>query len=768
MDMIPPLGSDGMMEGRHDGMTEDGKVSAAKVADIADKVFGKSYRDLIPLAVLDLFKGAVESLRGHIEKGRVPGINWKNPFAQLDYEAAAPAEIAGGEELLDKAAALDRLTAIFQELRKPPVIHTGVMLELTREVYVLVREDGTALVHLPPALDKEVAALPEADREGRLAELGAGFKFEPPHLAGTVDAPGGKEDFAADLVFGIRPLTVIEKTSRAFFPILVGLDFKQGDPAAWSEEDRGTLWEAILAQLDALAAPYLEALKGADRLPIPRSGRAVPIRAEYFHAPGRLFDTPRHAAVHSDTLPEIGRWYLQTAFNRTVGMAAAALTRTESRDAILGWQSATVEEVADLVFCRTEVGTSPSYGQNREDILKAFEALRAIPVPIVQIDWKQVGTDRNPRWIKEYKLRVASLLQSYGAVFIERKTGKKVLATDPARKRDLVKGKADRRKTTKALVTQNPADGILQSFPPDRYKLTGFEWRWNTDIAEDFICPKVALDAKRRPRLKLTGGRHIEGSRFINLNRRYFAVQKHLRDSGSKYAPRLLDLIVSEKTHIVTRGKGAVWIEISADKIVKGLDLWTEYQNRPKHVLEDHVAPAVMALIHEKVMLPESGLVPQTDKNPDRRKTPFFRWKVAELWSTVALVPPEEAKEVEDEIVAEAEAAEAALADPAGARKTAGQAVLPGLEELPAPAIPTGQEIRAARKASGLTLRSFADAMSGPDFSTWSRYESGKPIRTTKIAADTWKRVNDFIEKNRPKTASEGGLPEAKKWQTVT
>lgn len=729
-----------MMEGRHDGMMEDGKVSAAEVADIADKVFGKPYRDLVPLAVLDLFKGAVESLRGHIEKGLVPGICWKNPFAQLEYEAAAPAEIAGGE---------DRLSAIFEELKKPPVIHTGVMLELTREVYFLVREDGDALVHLPAALDKEVSALPEADREGRLAELGAGIQFEPPHLAGTVDAPAGKEAFAADLVFGIRPLTLIEKTGRAFFPILVGLDFKQGDPGAWSEEDRGAVWEAILTQLDALAAPYLEALKGAGRLPIPRPGRAAAIRADFFHAPGRLFDTPRHAAVHSDTLPEIGRWFLQSAFNRVVGMAAAALTRTDTRDAILDWQSATVDEVADLVFCRSEEG-SPSHGWQRQDILKSFEALRAIPVPIVKIDWKQIGTDRNPRWIKQYKLRVASLLQSYGAVFVDKETGKEVSGADPAQKKKKIKGKPDRKKTTKELVAQNPADGIMESFPPDRYTLTRFEWRWNTDIAEDFICPQVALDGKNRPRLKLKGGRHIEGSRFINLNRRYFAVQKHLRDAGSKYAPRLLDLIVSEKTHITSRGKGAVWIEISADKIIKGLDLWAEYQNRPKHVLEDHVAPAVMALIREKVMLPDSALVPQTDRNPDRRKAPFYRWKVAELWSTVALVAPEEAKEVEEVIVAEAEAAEAAGLPGPRTKTAVEEAALPGMEEPPGKPVPDGSAVRAARVKVGLNLRRFAEAMDGPDFSTWSRYESGKPIRIGSIPEAVWNRVRDFVKKANP------------------
>ena len=486
-------------------------------------------------------------------------------------------------------------------------------------------------------------------------------------------------------------------------------------------------------------------------VPEPKKG-AIPCpgRADFFHVPGRLFDTPRNATGKGkqEDLPAINRWYQQTAFNRTVGMAAAALTKTESREAILDWQEATVAEVADLVFCRSEEGT-PARGQNREDILKAFEALRAIPVPIVKIDWKQVGTDRNPRWVKEYKLRTASLLQSYGAVFVEKATGKRVDAGDPGYKKDLKKGKADRRKTMKELVAQNPADGILESFPPDRFTLTGFEWRWNTDIAEDFICPQVALDEKNRPRLKLTKGRHIEGSRFINLHRRYFVVQKHLREAGSTYAPRLLDFIVSEKTHIKSHGKGAVWIGIEADKVIKWLGLWSEYEERPKHVLEDHVAPAIMLLIKEKVMLPESWLMPQKDKNEDRRKNPYYRWKVAELWTTVALVPEDEAKEIEDELVKQAEEEAAG----SNSQPEKDQLNLPGIIEDAQP-IPSGADIRAAREAAGVNLRDFARIVNGPAFKTWSNYETGKPIRVGSISPEVWQRVRDFIAQHGEKGQS--------------
>ena len=752
-----------MTEERKDGINEPpAALTVEDTVEMTRAVFQKTLPAWGMLGLLDLLKSAVGNLQHYIKKGKA-GISWDNPFAQLEYEVKILEEDDDEEAPADKPSApadhltIDEAVSLGETLLDIVGSEVSLLEILTRDVHIRQEETASRVI-LPPEVEAEVKSLPEAEQDAKVKKLAAGFENPSLKMEGATDTPAGPQRFALSLVFAIRPLTLDVRRGRGFYPIQVGLDFTEGKPAALSEEDREAIWSFMFEQIDAMAAPHLKALEdqGGDRPSVPKPDRAVPIRTEYFHAPGRLFDTPRNAAKQGD-LPAIGRWYMQTAFNRTVGMAAAALTKTDTREAILDWQSATVDEVADLVFCRSEEGTL-AHGQNREDILKAFESLRAIPVPIVRIDWKQVGTDRSPRWVKEYKLRVASLLQSYGAVFVDKKTGQEAFAADPIRKPDKVKGRTDRRKTIKALVAQNPADGILESFPPDRYTLTRFEWRWNTDIAEDFICPQVALDKKGRPRLKLKKGRHIEGSRFINLNRRYFAVQKHLREAGSKYAPRLLDLIVSEKTHITSRGKGAVWIEIQADKVIKWLDLWVEYQGHPKHVMEDHVAPAVMALIREKVMLPESWLVPQLDKNPDRRKTAFFRWKVAELWSTVALVPPEEAKEVEAELVKEAEGAQS-QPEP----KT-DQAVLPGLEEPPAVPIPAGSVIRAAREAAGLNLRDFASMMDGPAFKTWSLIETGKRSTSAgRIPEAVWKRVRDFIAQHEPAAGTEGGLFDGKK-----
>mgnify|MGYP002683029048 FL=1 len=151
--------------------------------------------------------------------------------------------------------------------------------------------------------------------------------------------------------------------------------------------------------------------------------------------------------------------------------------------------------------------------------------------------------------------------------------------------------------------------------------------------------------------------------------------------------------------------------------------------------------------------MPESWLVPQTDKNPDRRKNPFFRWKVAELWSTVALVPEDEAKEIEDELVKHAEEAELAK----GQNDTsANQSALPGIIEDAQP-IPSGSAIREARNAAGLTIRDFANMIQGPKYATWSNYENGKPIRVKRISPEVWQRVRDFIEKHGRKTDPSDG-----------
>ena len=110
----------------------------------------------------------------------------------------------------------------------------------------------------------------------------------------------------------------------------------------------------------------------------------------------------------------------------------------------------------------------------------------------------------------------------------------------------------------------------------------------------------------------------------------------------------------------------------------------------------------------------------------------------------VALVPEDEAKEIEDELVKQAEAEEAVRSQPQPEKD---QLVLPGLIEAAQP-IPSGPDIRAAREAAGVNLRDFARMMNGPAFKTWSNYETGKPIR---VKSEVWQRVRDFISQHGKK-----------------
>jgi len=87
---------------------------------------------------------------------------------------------------------------------------------------------------------------------------------------------------------------------------------------------------------------------------------------------------------------------------------------------------------------------------------------------------------------------------------------------------------------------------------------------------------------------------------------------------------------------------------------------------------------------------------------------------------------------------------------PADPKTKVDQAALPGIIE-DAQDIPSGSDIRAAREAAGMNLRRFAEHIAGPDFSTWSRYETGKPIRVGSISPDVWERVRDFIAQHGKK-----------------
>jgi len=726
------------------------------------KFLEKEGLDLYGLLTVDLIIDAAERLRKAMKDSGAPGVSWAEPFLQIDYDIE-PEELSAGEWLFqsgeDSDSLIDRIPeeeqrayfenmtdAEFQAWLAQGSTRT-MMISLfrvrTEDAVFIVNEDGEGPAtgwRLPAELNAELDSMTEDEERAKMEEIAAGFVFRQ-EFPGMKTGPEGEEEaWNIALTYAIRPLTAIWE-ERAFFAVQVGLEYIEGDPSGWTAEEQAELWEHIAGWLDSLRKEIKQGGRDIPPVETPDQTQAI-ARTDYFKAPGRLFDTARHAAEHG-LFEDIEKWHSQPPFNQTVSKAAAALTKTNTReDNIMGWQSATVEEIADLVYCRSE--GVPAHGQQRQDILKAFEAIRAAPVPLVKIEWRRIGTARHPRFVKEYGLRVASLFQSYGAIYEEKSSGKEVAIDDPALRNDRIERKPDRRKSVDMIVSNSSARGILETLPPDRYKLKRLEWRWNTDIAEDFICPLTAVDDRGRERRKPIKGFHIEGKRFINIHREYFAVQKELRRSGHRYAPALLDYITSEKAHIKSKASGAVWIEVGADKVIKYLGLWRQYERRPQRVLEERIAPAVTILMGCNVLLPGSWTVPRRDSNEERRKTEYFRWKVAEKFTTVALVSEAEAERIEAEFTEEE--------PPEQTKPEAVQGALPfgDEDENEAVELPTGAEIRAARTAAGVTLREFARMMDGPNKSTWSTYERGETIRVGNISPGTWEKVREFIAENVP------------------
>ena len=739
----------------HKAKTPDKTLSVAEVVGIASEAVlesGVGNPDLHSLAILDLFQAAVRSLGDCLKKGKVAGVNWKNPFALLDYpvglipsEEDEDADLeAVGKERLTKDAALDLLKRIVKELATPDFLIPSVMHGITREVAVAVAADGDAWIILPPALEDEVAALPEAEQEERLDALGAGFDLPPLSFTGTCTTPAGKESFTAALVFGIKPLVIIEAEDRAFFPVMVGLDFKEGDPSAWSEEDRQAILDALVGQIDALAAPYLKAVeaKGEERPAVPEPDRAVAVRAGDFAVAGNYVRPIYGLSKHKQDLPLLQQFYEpQTPLNWAVGLVMFSLT-DEDKVRSGDWQEARIADLEDRVFCLTE-RDAPRRGDHRTDILAEVVKLHTTRNWYYEVDAVKVGR----AWKKRAVIGSQYAIPELQLVFLDTKTGKRAFPADAAVRALTVPLEVKGRRVAQ------PDGKDIPALPKGRWKLDAVRWRWVQSFNDDLLLtPALVADGKRKglPK-KTTRGKVIRKGYLIRVADNVFGALHRLRAEGrgSMYACRLLVMLA----HNLNKTESG----IAADRVFRMLGIAEDYTKRTHKKPEDLVADAVLRLKQRDIgaLLVGSDEYPRTDPNPDRRKGPYYRFIRSPDYT-----PRTGIASKEDALTIEAEYADAGKEDAQPkapvAQPKADQAVLPGMEEPPAPPIPDGSVIRAAREAAGLNLRDFARTMAGPAFKTWANYENGQPIRVKAIPEAVWNRVRDFVAQHGPKAEGTG------------
>ena len=461
-------------------------------------------------------------------------------------------------------------------------------------------------------------------------------------------------------------------------------------------------------------------------IPDTKPKSVFPIRAGDFKVAGGYVHPIFGLSKRKKDLPLLQEYYEpQTPLNWAVGLVMFSLT-DEDKVKTGDWQEASVRDIEDRVFCLTE-RDAPRRGDHRTDILAEVVKLHTTRNWYYEIDTVRVGR----AWTKRATIGSQYAMPELQLIFLDTKTGKRVFPTD-----------ATVRALTKPLevkgrrVTQPDGKGIL-ALPKGPWELEAIRWRWVQAFNDDLlIAPALEEKGKRKglPK-KTTTGKTIRKGYLVKVAGNVLTALHNLRAEGrgEMYASRLL-LMLAHNLNKTEDG-------IAADRVFRMLGIPEDYATTAHEKPEDLVARAVLRLKERDIraLLAGSDEYPRTDLNQDRRKGAYYR-----LIRSPEYTPRTGITSKADALAIEAEYEDApeqkALAGP-----KADQAVLPGMEAPAAQPIPDGKVIRAAREAADMSLRDFARMIKGPAFKTWSRYETGKPIRVESIKPDTWQRVRDFI-----------------------
>jgi hypothetical protein len=435
---------------------------------------------------------------------------------------------------------------------------------------------------------------------------------------------------------------------------------------------------------------------------------------------------------------------LRTPMAWTVGLA---LFRFTSPDRPQDWQEVKLPDLVDQVLCLTERG-APRRGDHVPDMLaevvKLFAETTAIAV--------QRTVKHGRLWDTETDLIFNRIIAALGLTYLDTKTGRRVHPEDPGLPVDAVVPMV-----VKGRRAYQPDGKDTLALIGDRWKLETIRWRWSPTIADDLLAAPVLN--KKGNVLRDKKGNVLRGGWHSLVAVNIFNALFRLREERAFVAHDLLVLLATDiykpPPQEVAAGRARRnEITREAERLydLLGLEKDREHPRRREEMVEAAIyrlkQPDIAAL------LPGSDERPRLrpgDRSSGRRKNGYYRLVRSALFIPAGILTKAEAAELRAE--------QAALEPPAPAAPAAPEEEFPGLP--PALLIPSGHDVRIARRAAGMNLRAFAEAMGGPDFSTWSRYEAGKPIRVGKIAPKVWKRIWEFIDEHPPALADLESLEEA-------
>jgi hypothetical protein len=252
-----------------------------------------------------LVYNAILSLKTHIEDPEEKEITWENPVVELqypvemDWENLQPLVFkVTGRDLLDVKKINEILTEGFLKTRDMYIFRalcndTALLKEGDSETLLPSTDLIEKLEKLPERTRRKTLKAIEAqvfgydlktkDRKGKPASFPVkDITFSLPIKGGGVDSRGKERRFEAVLFFDFSPLILDKEARKAYYPVIVGLEFLKGyQPTGWTEEERRGLWETILTELKtytpeeklstgegALTLPTFE-VKGEGRAELP-------------------------------------------------------------------------------------------------------------------------------------------------------------------------------------------------------------------------------------------------------------------------------------------------------------------------------------------------------------------------------------------------------------------------------------------------------------------------------------------------------------------
>jgi len=734
-----------MTEKRKDGKaTEKQKISAAEVMNISANAVNKLIPEAPGLAFLDIMYKAFSSLRAYLEKDKTGNV-WQLPIIELQYDAP-PDEIfiPDPENLLTRQEALKLSRDLYKKM--PALTERAILESITHGIAIRSkgnwREDGELVI--PGALRADLDALPEPERTARLEKYALGYRdisdtLKLTAIAKTMDGQG--QDFDMSVTFIILPLLIFPDQGRTYYPILAGFNFAKGDPSAWTEESRRELWKALFAALDEIATRV-----GAERqrAVIRKPDRILPARPDDFNIPGNLV-RPIYTATGSDLL-QFHEY--QTPLTWAIGHTLFSLT-DEDRIRAGDWQRASVHDIEDIVFQLSERG-APRHGQNREDLLAEIVKLCTTP------NWYfEIGTEKFGRiYRKVARIGAVVPIPEFEFEFWDNEKKRLASPADPALSKFRTGLEVNGRRIAKPDGKEIPA------LDPKRFTWASFRWRWVQSFNDDLIRTPALIEDGRLKGLpkKSASGKVIRKGYAIRVSRKLISALRILRTEGrgNLYATRLL-IMLAHNLHKTEDG-------IAADRVFGMLGFMRRedgrgYKTTTHESPEDIVSRAVLRLKMPDIgaLLPGSDELPRTDPNPDRRKGAYYRFfRSPDFMPLKGIVTKEEAEAIESEY---APPQPAAFQD---AQPGVKQATLPGLE---APVIqrPAGADIRAARTAAGMDLRTFARTIAkGLSHTAWARIEKGavSEAALARIPADVWQRVQAFIDRDKMTESRNDGRAE--------